>query len=173
MMRTMTLVVFCLAFYLPLPAQTRYQQPLDENLRRAGIEYALKNELPLCFIQATLEYNTAGILLLKLFSQNVTRKIIDTYTIEVYCFGQNNLPVAHETKKTYAYTGIYMDFKPSLTNVYFPDIWALDGYKKTTRVKVYLIKVNFWDGTSWTPKDKNVTLIEATLIRSYVTKDTP
>lgn len=160
-MKPIVLFVFFLTYTLQTNAQAKFPKHIDKRLREASVDYAIKNGLPLCFIDADIVYDTAGTPLLKLFSQNVTKKNIDTYTIEVYCYGEDNEPVNHDSKGTNVYVGISQEIKPSLSDVYFPDIWALDGYDKTSKVDVYLIKVHFWDGTSWTPKDKRVTLIES------------
>ncbi|MFH1297351.1 MAG: hypothetical protein ABIJ04_08785 [Bacteroidota bacterium] len=160
-MKTIVLFVFLLTYAMQIIAQPRYPHHIDEHRRKVSVEYAMKNELPLCFVDVIVDYDTAGTPLLKLFSQNVTTKVIKTYTIEVYCYDRNNAPVHHRSKKTNVYVGNSEYLTPSLSDVYFPDIWVLDGYDNTSKVKVYLIMVHFWDGTDWIPKDKKVTLIQS------------
>ncbi len=160
-MKTIALFVVFLAYVLQANAQTRHEKPPDEHRRKASIDHAIRNNLPLCFVEARLEYDTALLPVLKLFAQNVTKKVIHTYTIEVHCYDEHSAPVRHETKNTGLFVGNSESLTPSLQDVYFPDIFILEGFKNTTRVKIYLAGIQFWDGTSWTPTNKAITLIEA------------
>lgn len=162
-MKAIFTIVFSLVGFLQIPAQTpsRFQQPLNENLRHSMIDYALKNGMPLALIEVTLEYDTSGIPILNLFAQDVTLNVITQYTIEVYCFDKNGAPVNSSITGANVFVGNSQEYTPSLSDVYFPDTWFLNGYKNTTRVKVYLIRVSFWDGPDWTPIDKRVTLMES------------
>jgi len=162
-MKAIFTIVFSLIGFLQILAQTpsRFQQPLNENLRHSRIDYALKNKMPLVLIEVTLEYDTAGIPILNLFAQDVTLNVITQYTIEVYCFDKNGTPVNSSITGANVFVGNSQEYTPSLSDVYFPDIWFLNGFKTTARVKVYLIRVKFWDGPDWIPSDKRGTMIES------------
>mgnify|MGYP006863438515 CR=1 FL=1 len=160
-MRTISCIVFFVVCVLQLNAQPTFPKHLSQNLRETSINYAKQHGMPLCLMDAVVEYNADTIPVLKLFTQNVTMKNIETYTIEVYCYDKHKQPVYNSSTQTNVYVGNSQDFKPCLSDVYFPEIYTLEGYDSTTKVKIYLKKVFFWDGDIWTPNDKKVTLIES------------
>ncbi len=170
-MKTIVVFGFLMISLMPAQAQRRYQLLVSESQRRAANDRATKYDWPLVFIAAELQYDTAGIPVLLLLAQNTTLKTIDKYTIQVLCTDESNQPVVHQKTGATAYTSKSDEMKQGLWDAYFPDVYLLEGFKKTSRVKVYLTHVQFWDGTSWIPKDKNATKIETALSRSYVVVD--
>jgi len=167
-MKTLVAFILFLIFLMPAQAQRRYQLLVSESQRSTANNLAERNDWPLVFIAAELQYDTAGIPVLLLLAQNTTLKTIDKYTIQVSCYDEFNQPMVHEKTGARVYTSKSDEMKQGLWDPYFPDVYLLKGFKKTSRVKVYLTHVQFWDGTSWIPKDQNATMIDAALSRSYV-----
>lgn len=160
-MRTIATSFFLLLITFQLHAQKGIPIIIEESFRETRSEYGRQNGLPLVFLAAEISYDMEGTPVLRLLVQNLTHKTIGPYTIEVYCYDNDNRPVNHEKKGTNLFVGKSQFLTQCLWNTYFPDSWELKGYPKATRLKIYLRQVDFWDGASWIPSDKSLTLVES------------
>ncbi|MBE0648651.1 MAG: hypothetical protein IH596_12815 [Bacteroidales bacterium] len=170
-MKTVVVVVLFMISLMPAQAQRRYQLIVSDSQRNAADNRAAAHEWPLVFIAAELQYDDTGTPVLLLLAQNTTMKTIDKYSIKVLCIDEFNQTVAHEKTGNRAFVSKSDEMKQVLWDTYFPDVYLLTGFPKTSRVKVYLTHVQFWDGTSWIPKTPEETLIETALSRSYTVVD--
>ena len=56
-MKTIVLFVFSLTYILQINAQTKFPKHIDESHRKVSIDYAIKNGMPLCFIDVEVDYD--------------------------------------------------------------------------------------------------------------------
>lgn len=159
-MRKIICIFIILICAVSLNAQT-LSAKLNDSIRKDHIEKAKKNGIPLCFIDVEVTYNIIGNPEVNVIPQNVSSKGIDAYTIQVYCYDNFNKPVNHNLKQTNLFSAISQDYQAPYRDNYLASTWTLYGHENTTKVKVYLVKVHFWDGTTWTPKDKKLTQLNS------------
>jgi hypothetical protein len=159
-MKTTVLLLFCIILNSQLFSQTQTQH-IEDSIRKAKTDFSIKNKIPLCLLEVEIIFNEIGTPVLNLMVQNVSKKSIDAYTIQAYCYDNFNKPVSHYLKSTNVFTGISQEMQAPDRDNYMPERWTLFGYENTTRVKVYLTKVHFYDNTTWSPTDKKITMIKS------------
>jgi hypothetical protein len=148
-----------LVFYFHTTAQN-VMYPNIDSIQLVKIKKFESIGIPIFFLTAEVGYDAIGTPEIKLIPKNISKKDIDAYTVQIYCYNNYNEPVNDQLKNTNIFTGTSQDILKAGKTVSFNDSWTLYGYDNTTKVKVYLKKVHFTDGTLWVPKDKKITLVE-------------
>ena len=139
--------------------QTLEQQEADK-LRKIQVENGKKFGLPMVLIDATVTFNSIGIPVVNVLPQNIGSKSIDAFTVQISCYDNFDKPVTKAGSESNIFIGISQEYQASGRDNYVWCSWVLNLNENTTKVKVYLKQVHFWDGTTWSPKDKKVTMVE-------------
>ncbi len=126
------------------------------EIKQAKIAAIKKKGVPLMFTGISVYDNSIGTPQVSIGVENISGKIIDAYTVKIYCYNNFNEPVY------WLGTNIFSGISQDEIKYDSKDAWSLVGFDNTTKVIAYLSKVHFTDNTTW-----YATSLELMSIKSY------
>jgi len=136
----------------------RRKKYIRDSLEDAKYIRFIKRGVPIYFVSAEVNFNSIGTPEANLVVKNISKKVIDAYEIKIYCYDRFDRPVRHYATNSNVSEGISQEkIGPNgingskISEDYYccGDTWTLYGHDTTTKIKVYLSKVHFTDGTRW------------------------
>lgn len=105
---------------------------------------------PVWFLDASISFNAIDDPEAKISLMNISSKIIDAYTVDIYCYDRFGRPVVHYAHDSNVFGGKSKDtIQPGDTD---KAAWRLHGHENTSKIKVFIREVHFSDGGTWSPK---------------------
>ena len=102
---------------------------------------------PIAIVEPKVNFNSIGNPEAFMKFINISNKVIDAITIDIYCYNNFNNPVNHYLHKTNLFRGIAQE-EFSQNEESF-GIWTLYGYDNTTKFKAIIRQIHFKDNTKW------------------------
>ncbi len=109
---------------------------------------------PLVITNAIVSFNSINNPEANITVINISNKIIDAFTVEIFCYNNFNQPVNHYLYRKNIFKGISQE--EININEPISCFWDLFGHDNTTKIKVVLKKVHFKNNSTWTAKNNNV-----------------
>jgi hypothetical protein len=118
------------------------------------------NGAPLELLRALITFNSIDNPEARVLVKNVSQKIIDAYTVGIYCYDRFGDRVKHYASDTNRFGGLSQTtIKPGQTEGN-DSYWTLYGHENTAKITVVLEKVHMTDGTVWSPQENQKISIE-------------
>jgi len=140
--------------------QAKQEEKEKEEAKKREYEESIKP--PLQLVKAQIVFNVLGYPEAKVIVKNTSSKIVDAYTVSIYCYDNFNNPVKKYNADSNKFGGISQDIiNPGQSNGY-DGTWTLHGHENTTKIKVVLDKVHMSDNSTWTPQKGQEISVETT-----------
>jgi hypothetical protein len=127
------------------------QIEVEAKRKKALEDEYKKTKIPLKVVRTEVSFNSIGIPEGNVTIQNLTKKTIDAYEVDIYCINGYGKPVYHYYYDTNKFEGISqrnsLKFGDSQS-----DTWTLYGHENTTKIRAVIVSVHFTDGTVWKKK---------------------
>ncbi|QQS37037.1 MAG: hypothetical protein IPM56_03530 [Ignavibacteriales bacterium] len=121
------------------------------------IKKSIDKGIPLYFHKASVTFNSIDNPEAYISLRNISEKTIDAYTLKILCYDRFDNPVKDGLYGDNNFGAISQETISPLS--YNSGKWTLYGHENTAKIKVFIDKVHFTDGTTWRPsKGKNPTI---------------
>ncbi len=119
-------------------------------------------------ISSWVEYNAIGNPEACVVILNGTKRTLDAYEADIFCYDNFNRPVRHYSSGSNRFRGLSQDrIEPGEYNAQradpevwdkrlwlYVDTWTLFGHENTTKIRVKVVRAHFTDNTVWTPRQE-------------------